>query len=127
MYDLIKNFDKIINLDKGIYNAGSENELSTYEIGETVLSNMGIGDRASEILIKDVERYKIQNRDLRISNDKLKKYNIHFNSTSKAISKCISNFSFTLKNLSWIFSSLTKCVIWYNKNNEIVGRCIICY
>lgn len=100
VYDLIKNFDKIINLDKGIYNAGSENELSTYEIGETVLSNMGIGDRASEILIKDVERYKIQNRDLRISNDKLKKYNIHFNSTSKAISKCISNFSFTLKNLS---------------------------
>lgn len=94
VYDLIKNFDKIINLDRGIYNTGSENELSTYQIGEMVLCKMGIGYRASEILIKDADRYKMQSRDLRISNDKLKNYDIHFTSTSQAVSKCISDFSF---------------------------------
>lgn len=76
VYDLIENFDKIIHLNKGIYNAGSENDLSTYEIGEIVLSKMGLAPRIKEILVKDIEKYKMQTRDLRISNDKLKNLNI---------------------------------------------------
>ncbi|MGH4120781.1 SDR family oxidoreductase [Clostridium sp.] len=92
VYDLIENFDKIIHLNKGIYNAGSENNLSTYEIGEIVLKKMGIAHRIKDILVKDIEKYKIQCRDLRISNDKLKDYDIHFNFTEQAISKCLSDF-----------------------------------
>ena len=94
VYDLIENFDKIINLDKGIYNTGSENDLSTYQIGEMILENMRIGNRVKEILIKDTEKYKIQSRDIRISNNKLKDFDVNFTSTEQAVSKCIYNFSF---------------------------------
>lgn len=94
VYDLIENFDKIINLDKGIYNTGSENDLSTYQIGEMVLEKMRIGNRVKEILIKDTEKYKILSRDIRISNNKLKDFDVNFTSTEQAVSKCIYNFSF---------------------------------
>lgn len=94
VYDLIENFDKIIHLNKGIYNAGSENDLSTYEIGEIVLNKMGIAHRTKEILINDIEKYKMQSRDLRISNYKMKNYDIHFTLTEEAVSKCLSDFLF---------------------------------
>lgn len=94
IYDLLKNFDKILSLPGGVYNTGSENNLSTYEIAEIVLKEMGLSHRIEEILIKDVERYKIQNRDLRISNNKLKNYNIYFNNTEEAVSNCIRDFLF---------------------------------
>lgn len=96
IYDLLKNFDKILNLPSGIYNAGSENNLSTYEIAGVVLKEMGLNDRIEEILIKDVEKFKIQNRDLRISNNKLKNYNIYFKSTEEAVRNCVNDFSFKI-------------------------------
>lgn len=94
VYDLIDNFDKILNLPNGIYNTGSENDLSTYEIGKIVLNEMGLSHRINEILLKDVERYKLKNRDLRICNDKLKQHDIHFSKTEEAIARCIKDFLF---------------------------------
>ncbi len=94
VYDLIENFDKILNLPKGIYNTGSENDLSTYEIGKIVLNEMGLSHRINEILLKDAERYKLQNRDLRICNDKIKQHDIIFSKTEEAIAHCIKDFSF---------------------------------
>lgn len=95
-YDLIENFDKLLDLPNGVYNTGSENHLSTYEVAEFVLKEMKLHHRTDEIIIKDVERYRNQNRDLRISNEKLKKYNIYFNDTEQAISKCIKDFLITI-------------------------------
>lgn len=94
VYDLVKNFDKIIDLPAGVYNAGSENNLSTYEVAEKVLDAMGLSHRVKEILIKDVERYKEKNRDLRISNDKLKNCGVMFSSTEEAVENCIKDFLF---------------------------------
>lgn len=94
IYDLLDNFHKIINLPSGIYNAGSENNISTYDISKIVLKEMGLENRLEEILIKDVERFKLKNRDLRISNNKLKNYDICFENTEEAVKKCIDDFLF---------------------------------
>lgn len=97
VYDLISNFDKIINLPKGIYNTGSESNLSTYEVGKVILENMGLSHRVEEILIKDTERYKENNRDLRICNNKLKEKGICFTDTEEAVKRCINDFSLYMK------------------------------
>lgn len=94
VYDVVKNFDKILKLPYGIYNVGSENNLSTYDVAKVVLEKMGLKDRIEEILIKDVERYKTLNKDLRISNSKLKNKGICFTDTEEAVCKCVEDFLF---------------------------------
>ncbi|MCB2289721.1 sugar nucleotide-binding protein [Clostridium sp. CS001] len=94
VYDLIDNFDKILNLPSGIYNTGSENDLSTYDIGTIVLNKMGLSHRINEVLLEDTERYNLKSRDLRICNDKLKQHGIFFSKTEEAIARCIKDFLF---------------------------------
>ncbi|HCQ90295.1 MULTISPECIES: SDR family oxidoreductase [unclassified Clostridium] len=94
VYDLINAFDKILQLPGGVYNAGSENNLNTYELGEIILKEMGLEHRIHELLIKDTESFKNKNRDLRICNKKLEKYDIYFDETEKSLSKCINDFKF---------------------------------
>lgn len=36
VYDLVKNFNKIFEIPFGIYNTGSENNLSTYNVGKII-------------------------------------------------------------------------------------------
>jgi len=94
VYDLINAFDKILQLPEGVYNAGSENDLNTYELGESILKKMGLEHRIHELLIKDTESFKTKSRDLRICNKKLEKYDIYFDETEKSLSKCINDFKF---------------------------------
>lgn len=94
VYDLVSAFEKILELPGGIYNTGSENNLSTYKTGEIVLKAMGLERRINELLIRNVDAYKYKSRDLRICNSKLKEYGIHFDDTEKAIRKCIDSFGF---------------------------------
>ena len=81
VYDLLKNMDKIINIPYGIYNTGSENDLSSYEIATLVLREMGLELRIEELLIKDEERFKNHPRDLRITNKKLRDIGVTFLTT----------------------------------------------
>ncbi|GFZ30091.1 NAD(P)-dependent oxidoreductase [Clostridium zeae] len=97
VYDLICNFHKLLNLPKGIYNTGSENNLSTYEVGKVILENIGLGHRIEELLIKDTERYKENSRDLRICNNKLREKGICFTNTEEAVSRCLSDFLLNIK------------------------------
>lgn len=96
VYDLLKSFDKVLSLPSGLYNTGSENNLSTYEIAKIVLKKIGLGHRVDELLIKDTDRYKVENRDLRISNNKLGKHDILFTSTEEAVTSCIDDFQFRM-------------------------------
>lgn len=96
VYDLISNFDKILGIPKGIYNTGSENNFSTYETAEAVLNYLGLANRIEDLLIKDEERYKQYPRDLRISNEKLKNFQIYFTSTEEAVRECIHDFSYKI-------------------------------
>ncbi|MDD7793905.1 SDR family oxidoreductase [Clostridium sp. 'White wine YQ'] len=94
VYDLIRNISKIINIPGGIYNAGSENNLSTYEIGKSIIEQMGLSNRVEDILIKDTDRYKDSKRDLRISNKKLNNMDVSFPDTQEAIINCLKEFSY---------------------------------
>jgi dTDP-4-dehydrorhamnose reductase len=92
VYDLIRTFEKIMCLPGGIYNTGSENDLSTYGIGMLAAEAMGFSV-GRELVMKDAERYKLANRDLRIDNEKLRNAGVVFPKTSEAIKK-IPDWSF---------------------------------
>lgn len=92
VYDLLENMAKIMEVPYGVYNAGSENNMSTYNIAELIIKEMGLSYRLDEIIIKDTERYKNTTRDIRISNNKLRSYGVEFLSTEQAVKKCINEF-----------------------------------
>lgn len=96
VYDILDAFPQILDLPSGIYNTGSENNLSTYDAACLILKKMGLEHKIPELLIKDTEKYKDDPRDLRISNNKLKNNNIIINDTSEGIKKCIKDFSLNL-------------------------------
>lgn len=91
VYNLLQNFPKILDLPGGIYNTGSENNLTTYEIATIILKEMALDYRINDLLIRDDERYKGTNRDLRICNSKLAKYGILFEDTKDAVRTCIND------------------------------------
>ncbi|MEG0307170.1 MAG: sugar nucleotide-binding protein [Clostridium sp.] len=93
VYDLINNFDRIMELPKGVYNVGSENDLSTYEVGKVVLKEMGIESRSCELLHEDKDAFRGKNRNLRIYNTKRRQYKIYFEDTEESISKCVKEFT----------------------------------
>ncbi|WP_392486229.1 SDR family oxidoreductase [Haloimpatiens sp. FM7315] len=96
VYDLIQNIEKIFNIPYGIYNTGSENNLSTYETSCVVLKELGLNHRINEIIEKDEEKFKEIPRDLRINNEKLRDLNIIFMSTEEGIKKCIEDFHYKI-------------------------------
>lgn len=96
VYDILDEFPNILNLPGGIYNTGSENNLSTYDAAYLILKEMGLEHKIPELLIKDTEKYKDATRDLRISNTKLKNNNVIIGDTAEGIKKCIQDFSLNL-------------------------------
>ncbi|GLC29102.1 SDR family oxidoreductase [Clostridium omnivorum] len=96
VYDVLRNIEAVLDVPYGIYNTGSENDMSTYEAGCLVLDKMGLGYKIDEIIIKDEDRYKDKPRDLRIDNSKFKSVGIEFMETSEAIEKCIKDFNYNI-------------------------------
>lgn len=96
VYDILQNIEAVFNVPYGIYNTGSENDMSTYEAGSLVLDEMGLGYKIDEIIIKDEDRYKDHPRDLRIDNSKFKSFGIEFMETSEAIAKCLKDFNYNI-------------------------------
>lgn len=96
VYDILDAFPQILDLPSGIYNTGSENNLSTYDAACLILKKMGLEHKIPELLIKDTEKYKDNPRDLRISNAKLRNHSIIIGDTSEGIERCINDFSLNL-------------------------------
>lgn len=94
IYDLLEKFESILKLPADTYHTGSENNLSTYEVSKLILAEMGLGEKANDIIEKDTERYKVSPRDLRITNEKLSNMGIEFLTTEEGIRKCIKDFGF---------------------------------
>lgn len=92
VHEVVENMEKIINLPKGIYNTGSENDYSTYEVAKIVVQNLKLNRGLEEVLENDSERFKEKQRDLRIDNNKLRKSEIYFSTTEDAIKKCLREF-----------------------------------
>lgn len=93
VYNLIENFNNILNLPYGTYHTGSENDLSTYDIAFLILKELGLEQKANIYLEKDVEKFKEHPRDLRISNDKLNNFDINFPKTEDSIKNCLRDFN----------------------------------
>jgi len=94
VYDLIENFHKIFDLPYGIYHAGSENNLSTYDIALFILKEISINHKADNYLQKDTDRYNGHPRDLRICNNKLRTYGIDLPETEGGIKNCLRDFNY---------------------------------
>lgn len=71
VHDLVERFETLLDLPGGIYHAGSQNDLSTYEAGALVLEELGLGHRIPEVLARDDARFREAPRDLRMSSERL--------------------------------------------------------
>ena len=88
VYEVIENFEKLLDIPYGCYNTGSENNLSTYEIGKVILDALNVPHRTESILRKASGN----KRDLRISNRKLRDFDIIFSDSEQAIRRCLLEF-----------------------------------
>lgn len=88
VYEVIENFEKIIGIPYGCYNAGSENDFSVYDIGKTILDAFNLSQRAEKILCGESGNRS----ELRMSNQKLKAHGIRFSDSEQAVRRCISEF-----------------------------------
>ena len=68
----------------GIYNFGSENDRSTYEVVKEFLESAGAG---SENLEKNEEAFRDHPRNLRMNIEKVKKLGVRFLTTEEALKK----------------------------------------
>ena len=97
VYNLLNNIPKILELPYGVYHSGSENNLSTYNIAEIVVDELGLSYRVDDIIERDEEKFKDSPRDLRISNRKLRSFGVEFSSTEEGISQCVKEFGYLIK------------------------------
>ena len=87
--DLLKQFDKVIELPSGIYHTGSENSLDRYDVVCRIFNELGISERIPELIIKDNEKYRERSRDVRLDTSLIRRFGIEFPDSSEAISRCI--------------------------------------
>ena len=92
VYDIVDNFEKIMNLKGGIYNCGSENNMSSYEVACYIVKALNLNYDYKEVILEDKEKYKEKPRDLRISNEKLKSHGIDFSTTKEGINKALKEW-----------------------------------
>lgn len=85
--------EKLFSIPYGIYNTGSENDLSRYNVVEGILKALGRDELKVNKFNKDVERFKNKPRDLRISNLKLRKQGIEFSTTEEGLIKALKEYS----------------------------------
>lgn len=90
--ELVDNFPKILQLPMGIYNTGSENNLSRYEILNEIFN---IFEIPKEKLIKK-HGYK---RDIRIKNHLLKINGVEFSEALEGIKKLCKDYNIGGKNV----------------------------
>lgn len=89
---IVDAFPKLFGLPGGIYNFGSENDESTYDIAKYFLSTMGYEREAEKILQKNNTAYAEYPRNLKISTEKLKKYGIYIAQTKEGFLKCLNDY-----------------------------------
>ncbi|WBW94708.1 SDR family oxidoreductase [Oceanirhabdus sp. W0125-5] len=93
VYDIVDNIPKLFSIPYGIYNTGSENNLSRYHVVESIINVLGRDDLKDNKFKKDFERFKNKPRDLRISNAKFREQGIEFSNTEEGIVKALKEYS----------------------------------
>ncbi|MGL4607761.1 MAG: SDR family oxidoreductase [Eubacteriaceae bacterium] len=92
VYEMIPNLKKLLELPYGTYHLGSTNHLSRYEIVEEILMQLGLEKRISELLVKDLDKYREKPRDVRLNTDKAKELGLFFLESQVALKNCIEDY-----------------------------------
>lgn len=95
--EMIENVEKLFKLPYDTYHLGSVNELSRYEVVKHILTEMGLENRISEVLVKDEEKYKNSPRDVRLNTEKARKNGLEFLTTKEGLTKCINDYKLNFK------------------------------
>ena len=97
VYHMLDRILGVLELPPDTYHIGSENDLGRYDVFRHVLSEMGLRNRADDLLIPDREKYRDRPRDIRLKTDKLSSLGVSFPTSRDAISECLQ--AFMLKNV----------------------------
>ncbi len=90
---LAKQFDRIVNLDSGIYHCASDNDKSTYESALYVAHAIGANEEViQKYILPNHERYTDRFRDYRLNNQKLKQNGIYFGNFEEDVLEILSDF-----------------------------------
>lgn len=84
VWEVVENLEIMFHAPAGIYNFGSENDRSTYEVVKEFLESAGAG---SENLEKNEEAFRDHPRNLRMNIEKVKKLGVRFLTTEEALKK----------------------------------------
>ncbi|PNV59187.1 hypothetical protein C0033_25620 [Clostridium sp. chh4-2] len=87
VWEVVENFEPALHLPAGVYNFGSENDLSTYQVVELILKLMGVNGAD---LTADRESFAEKNRNLRMNIAKIRSFGLGFLTTSEGIKRCMS-------------------------------------
>lgn len=90
---LASQFDKIIDLDSGVYHFSSENTLNTYEAAKYVAKTFGYDEETiNTYILPNHERYKERARDYRLLNTKIKSQGIYLASFEEDVQQVAKDF-----------------------------------
>ena len=86
VWDLIEQMDAIFSLPGGVYNFGSPNDCSTFEIAQTIMFHV---KHSSKLLIPDTTSFSKEPRNLRMDISKLLQYGIDLPPTKESLTRLI--------------------------------------
>lgn len=90
---LANHFDKIVNLEKGLYNFSAMNNLNTYESARLIASYFTKSEvEIDQYILRNEEKYKDRTRDYRLSNQKISNNGIELYDLETNIEQCLKDF-----------------------------------
>lgn len=95
---LADQFDKILSLPSGIYHISNVNTHNTYDSAKIVAEKLGVSKEEIDMyILPNYKKYEDRFRDYRLSNEKIEKYGIHFDTFEENVEECLSDFQWIQK------------------------------
>lgn len=82
------NMAQAAGLPGGVYNYGSENDLSMYDTALALLEALGIGHRAEALLVATEQR----RRNLWMNCERIRRQEICFDTTAEGFARCVADY-----------------------------------
>ncbi len=90
---LAEQFDKIVELESGVYHFSNVNDLNTYESAKLVARKLGADEATIETyILPNHDRYQDRFRDYRLCNDKIKSKGIRLQTFEEDVEECLRDF-----------------------------------
>lgn len=94
-YNLVKNFDKLLNMPSGILHFSSINQRTTYDSARYIATKLGYEDSEVEkYILADPARYADKPRDYRLANEKALSLGFELTSFEDDVDNCLKDFGY---------------------------------